>query len=139
MFVLRAKSLLVIAAVVAVATSCTDRNGTIEAIFRLRADSPLPSWLALPARVNRKDVDVTITDYEATTTPEWKVKFVVRDAATGRRLQEALGRGYWHPDSEREKAPAATYPHWVIIEVNGSKDVYEQSERNDLIKIVKKP
>lgn len=50
-----------------------------------------------------------------------------------------MGQGYWHPDSEREKAPASTYPNWVIIEVNGIKDVYEQSEHNDLLRVVKKP
>jgi hypothetical protein len=49
-----------------------------------------------------------------------------------------MGYGYWHPDSEREKTPAGTYPNWVVIEVNGMKDTYEQSEANDLLKIVKK-
>jgi hypothetical protein len=55
------------------------------------------------------------------------------------KIQEELGYGYWHPDSEREKAPAGIYPKWVIIEVKGTKEVYEQSEPNDFLKIVKKP
>jgi len=83
-------------------------------------------------------VSVSITTYEATTTPQWKERFVVRDSKSGRIIQEVIGTGYWHPDSEREKAPAGTYPNWVIIEVNGTKEVYEQSEKNDLLKIVKR-
>jgi hypothetical protein len=64
--------------------------------------------------------------------------FEVRDKRNGRNIQEAIGSGYWHPDSAREKAPAGAYPIWVIIEVNGKKDVYEQSGLNNLLKIVKK-
>ncbi|MGO9243562.1 MAG: hypothetical protein ACLP0A_11440 [Verrucomicrobiia bacterium] len=55
------------------------------------------------------------------------------------KIQEEIGCGYWHPDSEREKAPAGTFPNWVVIEVKGTKEVYEQSEPNDFLKIVKKP
>jgi len=110
----------------------------VSGIFRLREDSALPSWVALSPDAVRDGVNVTITAYEATTTPKWKVKFQVRDKKTGRIIQEVIGSGYWHPDSEREKAPAGTYPNWVIIEVNGTKDIYEQSEANDLLKIVKK-
>jgi hypothetical protein len=66
------------------------------------------------------------------------VRFVVRDKRNGRIIQKAIGYGYWYPDSEREKAPAGTHPNWSIIEVNGTKEIYEQSEANDLLKIVKK-
>ena len=131
------KHLLLALALVGLTVSC-DRNGSISAIFRLRDDSPLPAWVALPPDTTRDAVSVTITTYEATTTPQWKVRFVVRNKTSGRIIQEVIGSGYWHPDSEREKAPAGTYPNWVIIEVNGTKEVYEQSETNDLLKIVKK-
>jgi len=128
-----------LAAVVFLAlASCMDRHGVIGAIFRLRDDSPLPSWVSLPPGTSRDQVSVTITRYEATTTPQWKERLVVRNKTSGRIIQEIIGTGYWHPDSEREKAPAGTYPNWVIIEVNGTKEVYEQSEANDLLKIVKK-
>jgi hypothetical protein len=83
-------------------------------------------------------VSVTITVYESTTSPQWKEKYVVMDKRSGRVIREALGSGYWHPDSAREKAPAGTYPNWVVAEVNGMQDTYEQSERNDLVRIVKK-
>ncbi|HWW00251.1 MAG TPA: hypothetical protein VNZ64_11190 [Candidatus Acidoferrum sp.] len=122
---------------VGLTVSC-DRNGAVSGIFRLRADSPLPSWVALPSGTTRDSVSVTITTYEATTSPQWKERFVVRDKSTGRIIQEAMGVGYWHPDSDRHKAPAATYPNWVIIEVDGTKEVYEQSEGNDLLRIVKR-
>jgi hypothetical protein len=131
------KRWLLTLALVGLVASC-DRNGVISANFRLREDSPLPSWVVLPAGTTRDEVSVTITTYEATTIPQWKERFVVRDKRSGRIIQEAIGSGYWHPDSEREKAPAGTYPNWVIIEVNGTKDIYEQSEANDLLKIVKK-
>jgi hypothetical protein len=124
-------------ALVGFVVSC-DRNGVISANFRLSEDSPLPSWVILPSGITRDEVSVTITTYEATTTPSWKEKFKVRDKRNGRIIQQAMGTGYWHPDSEREKAPAATYPNWVIIEVNGQKDVYQQSGSNDFLKIVKK-
>lgn len=122
-----------------VATSCSDQNGVIAGIFNLSDDSPLPSWFVLPSSMNRDQISVTITEYEATTTPRWKMRFVIEDKKTGRTLQEAMGYGYWHPDSEKEKAPAALYPNWVIIEVNGTKQTYEQSKPNNLLKIVEKP
>jgi len=135
------KQLLIALVLSGIITSCVDRNGVMVATFRLRDDSPLPSWFLLPAGISRDHVSVLITDYEATTTPQWKVRFVIYDNRHWffNTIQEQMGIGYWHPDSEREKAPAAIYPHWIIIEVNGTKDVYEQSESNDLLKIVKKP
>ncbi len=126
------------AIVLAGLTVSCDRNGEVSGIFRLRDDSPLPSWVALPPGTTRDAVSVTITTYEATTSPQWKERFLVRDRKSGQIIQEAMGVGYWHPDSERLKAPAATYPNWVIIEVSGTKEVYEQSEANDLLKIVKR-
>jgi len=122
-----------------ISVSC-DRNGFVSAYLRLREDSPLPSWVVLPAGTTRDQVSVAITIYEATTTPKWKVRFVIRDKRRWifSTIQEQRGEGYWHPDSEREKAPAGTYPNWVIIDVGGKKDVYEQSEANDLVRIVKK-
>lgn len=132
------KNCLLALVFVGLITSC-DRHGFISGYFRLREDSPLPSWIALPPGTTRDEVSVAITIYEATTTPQTKVRFVVRNKRTGRIIQEAMGIGYWHPDSKREKAPAGTYPKWEIIEVNGTKEVYEQSEFNDLLRIVKKP
>jgi hypothetical protein len=123
---------------VGIATACTDQNGVVGANFHLRNDSPLPTWFVLPKEVSREQVSVAITVYEATTSPQWKERFVIRDRKNGRVLQEAMGYANWHPDSEREKAPAGTYPNWVIAEVNGTQDVYEQSESNDLLRIVKK-
>jgi hypothetical protein len=130
------KNLLIGVVILCIAASC-DKNGTIEAIFQLRADSPLPAWVVLPANIKRPDIAVSITDYEATTAASWKVKISVKDKTTGRKIHEAMGIGYWHPDSAREKAPAAVYPHWFIIEVNGVSDIYEQSEHNNLLKIVR--
>ena len=128
---------MMIASLVFIA-SCEDRNGLVGAKFHLRDDSPLPSWIVLPHGTSRDQINITITRYEATTTPKWKVRFLVQDKA-GKTIRDEIAYGYWHPDSEREKAPAATYPNWVIIEANGTKEVYEQSGPNNLLRIVKKP
>jgi len=87
--------------------------------------------------MSRNQITVTIIQYEATTSPRWRVRFVLKDLR-GRTLKEEIGYGYWHPDSYRERAPAGTYPNWVIMEAGGAKEVYEQSEANDLLRIVKK-
>jgi hypothetical protein len=120
--------------------SC-DWHGTVSGYFRLRDDSPLPSWVAIPDGMSRDRLSVAITVYEATTTPQWKARFVVLDKRRWifRKVQEEIGYGYWHPDSLREKHPGGTYPNWMIIEVKGTNEVYESSEANDLLRIVKKP
>jgi hypothetical protein len=123
-------------------TSCSDQYGVISGTFRLRDDSPLPSWFTLPLGMTRDQVSVSITDYEETT-PGWKVRFVVRDKHRWmfNKIQEQMGHGYWHPDSLRQNPPGGSYPNWIIIAVKGTKEVYEQSEHDhrDLLKIVKKP
>ncbi|HZM06313.1 MAG TPA: hypothetical protein VFC44_25210 [Candidatus Saccharimonadales bacterium] len=113
----------------------------VSGIFTLREDSPLPSWFVLPKELRRDQVAVTITEYESTTSNVWKVRVTVR-----RKhhwifgvIQEHWGTVDWHPDSSRERTPAAEYPNWVVIKIGGTKEVYEQSEANNLLKIVKKP
>jgi hypothetical protein len=141
------------------AVSCSDRYGVISGIFRLREDSPLPSWLVLPRGMTRDQVNVTIMIYESTyneATSTWnksKVRFIVfkkhRWVSNAlnetlnkmwifNKIQEQMGEEYWHPDSLRQNPPGGTYPNWIIIEVNGTKEVYESSEPNDLLGIVKK-
>src|SRR5438128_1993409 len=96
----------IILVLLVVTTSCIDRNGVIGAIFHLRNDSPLPSWIVIPQGISREQIDVTITRYEETVNNKWKHRFVVQDKNNGKVLQEEIGYGYWHPDSLREKAPA---------------------------------
>ena len=119
-------------------SSCVDRHGVIGAYFRLRDDSPLPTWIVLPPGITRDQVDVEIVRYEATSTPKCKVRFIISDK-NKKVLQEEIGYMIWHPDSEQKARPAGTFPNWSIIEVKGTKEVYEQSEMNDLLRIVKKP
>jgi hypothetical protein len=112
-----------------------DENGAIGAIFGLSKDSPLPRWCLLPPGVTRDQVEVKITEYEATTSPKWKVRFQVRDRS-GKILYDKIGLARWRSDSERKRAPAATYPNWIVIEVDNTKEDYEQSGPDDLLKIV---
>jgi len=88
--------------------------------------------------MSRDQVEVELVRYEPMFTPKCKVRFVVSDKQ-GRILQEQVGRMDWHPASLREKIPAGTYPNWTIVEVNGMEGVYEQSEPNELLRIVNKP
>lgn len=127
-----------IALILCLGLACMDRHGVIGAIFRLNDESPLPSWLHLPQEVNRDSISITITRYEVNTSPKWKCRFTVRNKGSGRMMLNVIGYGSWHPDSERHGAPAIVYPNWVVIEVDGIKEVYEQSGSNDLLKIVKK-
>jgi hypothetical protein len=135
------KRLLAAFVLLGLAISCVDQHGVIGAIFRLRDGSPLPSWVITPEGARRDQVSITITRYEATDTSKWKVRFVVREKRRwfSQKIQEEIGYGYWHPDSAREKTPAGNYPNWIIIEIKGTKEVYEQSEPNDLLRIVTKP
>ena len=89
--------------------------------------------------MKRDQVSVTLTDYEQAT-PGWKVRFEFRDKRKWffSKIQEEWGHGDWHPESLRKNPPGGTYPNWIIIDVNGTNEVYEHSERNDLRKIVKK-
>jgi len=50
------------------------------------------------------------------------------------KIQEQMGEEYWHPDSF-----GSTYPNWIIIAVHSTNEIYEASEPNDLLRIVKKP
>jgi hypothetical protein len=89
----------------------------------------------------RDQVSVAITIYEATATPSWNVRFVVLDKHRWifYKIQEQMGTGYWHPDSLQKNPPGGSFPNWMAIEVNGNKEIYEQSEANGLLRIVKKP
>jgi hypothetical protein len=131
------KRLLLAVALVALTVSC---NGIVSGYFRLRDDSPLPSWAVLPAGMTRDQANVRITIYEATTSPQWKVRFEIRNKRRWffKTIQKDYGYGYWHPDSLRRSPPGGTFPNWIVIEVKGTKEVYESSEANDLLKIVKK-
>jgi len=88
--------------------------------------------------MSHDQVKVEIVQYETTFTPKCKVRCVVSDKQ-GRIFQEQIGYMSWHPASLREKTPAGTYPNWTVVEVKGTKEVYEQSEANDLLGIVNKP
>ena len=135
------KHLFVILAILGLTVSCAvDRHGVIGAIFRLRDESPLPAWITLSSGVTRDQVTVTIVRYEEETSSKSKVRFIVRNKRRWifSTIQEKIGEEYWHPDSALVKKPASTYPNWVFIEADGIKEVYEQSERNDLLKIVQK-
>jgi len=90
--------------------------------------------------MNRSQVNIAITVYEATTTPKWKMRFVVR-AKKGlifNTIQTETGYGYWHPDSLRNNPPGGNFPNWIIVEVKRTKEVYQQTGLNDLLKIVNK-
>ncbi len=138
----RMKKILLVLALLGLTISCADRYGMIGAIFRLREDSPLPCWVVLPKGVSRDQVSVHITRYDEYIGTKCLVRIEVKrwHLIT---LQTEMGAMSWHPDSKPKKTPAGTfsqetYPSWSIIEVNGTEEVYEKSERGNLLRIVKK-
>ena len=137
------KRLLLILVLLGIVTSCSDRYGVISGIFRLRDDSPLPLWFAPPKGVCRDQLKIVIVMYDSTRDNPFggRARIIVKKKhwLVFTTVQEEVGSWRWHPDSEREKAPAATYPNWTIVEVDGTKQVYEQADLNDLLKIVDKP
>lgn len=137
----RCKIFIISIFLVGIFTSCSDGYGVISGRFRLRDDSPLPSWLILPKGIDRDQVSVTIIIYEPTSGANTgKARFIVKKKHQFvNTIQEQIGSWRWHPDSLQQKAPANTYPNWIIIEVNGTNDVYEQSALNDLLRVVRKP
>ena len=108
----------------------------MESIFRLREDSPLPVWAILPKETARSEVDVTMTLYTANSS-RWKVHFVFK-SKSGKVFMKKNGEAFWHPDSARQPTPGSVFPNWIVVEVDNTLEVYEQSESNDLLKIVKK-
>ncbi len=117
-------------------TSC---SFIVSGHFQLDKESPLPIWFKNDAAISRENISVKITSYEAYNYMPGKIKFKIYDS-DGKKLADATGTWEWHPKSLKKiKEGSAGVPNWTIVKVKGTSEVYEQRERNDILKIVSGP
>jgi hypothetical protein len=110
-------------------------SGCVSGNFKLDPQSRLPaSWFHNKDNIPREKLDVEIIIYETTTSPKGKVKVII--SSNGKTIEEAEGLWWFHPKSLNRKIPAAEPPSWGIIEINGIKEIFEQKEKNDILRIV---
>ena len=62
-----------------------------------------------------------------------KGKVTITISSNGLVIKEATGLCWFHPKSFKKPIPAEP-PSWVIIEIHGIKEIYEQRENNDILK-----
>jgi hypothetical protein len=109
--------------------ACHPTRGCIESQFTLAAESRLPSWLILPAGLERGDVDVQLS-YWAGLAALDNVTVYVNDHA-GRRVAGLTGRSCWHPATHwPQGGPVPPDPHYVILIAREIVDVAEHSGGN---------
>ncbi len=114
--------------------SCNPRYGFIESEFQLSSESRLPKWVDIPSGYSRKDLTMTITFY---THPFLnKVKMVVYDTQ-GKVINEKIGDQCYHPLTKKQ--PRDAYPCYIIVSVNGIKEVFEHRVRGPILWITDDP
>jgi hypothetical protein len=106
----------------AVVTSCVLSclvSGCLESSFQLSGESRLPKWEALPPRLTRADVSVTLNYY--TPLPGANdAKFILKNGK-GEKLAEAKGKlKCQYPYDSGE-----SYPAYNAVAVNGTTEILE--------------
>jgi len=117
-------------------TICSSCDGFVSGYFKLDPQSRVPAWFKNKKKIPREKLDFKIIIYETTTSSRGKVKIIV--SSNGIIISEVEGLCWYHPKSFKKAVPAEP-PSWTIIEINETREVYEQSERNDILKIVDEP
>lgn len=125
-----------VAIIASAAFDACSPNGVVSGRFVLDRSSRLPIWFKLPQTVPRDDIAVQITVYEPTTSDQGKVSVSVM--YSNQVLDRAVGVWRWHPESVRSGRPANP-PNWIMCEIRGTVEIYEQAERNDVLRIVDRP
>jgi hypothetical protein len=108
-------------------------GGFVSGKFVLDKASRLPAWFTPTQSVSRQDVEVHITIYEQTTSPVGNVK--IKITCSNQVMDKATGTWRWHPKSLKSDHPANP-PCWGIFKIRGAEEIYEQTERNDRLRIV---
>lgn len=108
-------------------TSCSPIRACVSTTFDLAADSRLPGWFAIPAGRSRNDLRVTVTYYPPLLPSATVLELL---DSNGRAIAHANGRMCWHPAmhdklNEYGGLNPDSYPHWVIVTVNGLTEVLE--------------
>src|SRR5579872_4881602 len=97
---------------------------SLEASFDLASDSRLPRWFAIPPRLSRSDVAVTMDYYIG---PNGRTAtFTLRNARTGKKIAEVDGtmKGLEPVSLENVKRPTIN-PSYEIITVGRTTEVIE--------------
>jgi len=108
-------------------------SGCVSGNFKLDPQSRLPAWFHNKNNIPREKLDVDIIEYETTTSPKAKVKVII--SSNGKTIEKAEGLYWYHPKSLKKKIPAEP-PNWCIYEINGTQEIYEQREENNILRIV---
>ena len=107
--------------------------------FILDKDSPLPIWFENTNQIPREKTRVKITIYEAYHGVPGKIKIKIY-GPNDKKLAKSTGTWQWHPISLKKiKEGNAEEPIWTIVKVKGTSEIYEQSEQNNILKIVDAP
>jgi hypothetical protein len=120
------KYLLVIALLFA---SCNPMRGCQESYFELQADSRLPKWFTIPARLSRNEVNVTLSYYAG---PFDRVDNTVTRLVDrqGRTLATVTGVRCWHPTIDKIKRNkfggfSGEFPRYVIMRTKDTFEVFD--------------
>ena len=108
-------------------------SGCVSGEFRLDPQSRLPRWFHNTNNIPREKLDVEIIEYETTTSPKAKVKVII--SSNGKIIEKAQGLCWYHPESLKKEFPSVP-PSWSIYEINGTQEIYEHKEKNNILKIV---
>jgi hypothetical protein len=108
-------------------------NGCVSGNFKLDPQSRLPAWFHNKNNIPREKLNVDITIYETTTSTDAKVKIII--SSNGKIIEKAQGIKRYHPESLKKEFPSEP-PSWKIFEINGTKEIYEQREKNNILRIV---
>lgn len=108
-------------------------SGCVSGEFKLDPQSRLPRWFNNINNIPRNKLNIEIIEYETTTSNKGKVKVII--SSNGKIIEEAEGLWWFHPKSLKKKIPAEP-PSWGIIEINGTQEIFEQKEENNILRIV---
>jgi hypothetical protein len=112
-------------------------SGCVESgRFVLDEKSKLPVWFDKNHELSRSNYNVEIIIYEEWSNRPGKIKFIIKEL-NNKVIDKATGLSEWHPiTSKRIENGNAFPPNWSIVRVRGTEEIYEQSELNNILKIV---
>lgn len=106
--------------------------------FELATNSPLPKWFTKPDNIQREKIIVRINTYEAYSSEEGIVTITIQ-SSNGSMLKKAKGSWVWHKSSvKKHSAGDRTPPNRIVLKINGTEEIYEQSVDNNILKIITK-
>ena len=107
--------------------------------FTLDGESRMPIWFDKHKQFSRENYDIEVVIYEHGFSNYGKVNIIIRDTKRG-VVEKEVGTWKWHPvSSQNIKNGNTSPPLWYVIKIQETEEIYEQTSRNNLLKIVNKP